>query len=169
MSIKYSGTLSMSPGYLLPLVCLVYNKHLVVLRCLQDIRYLLVFSVFNTNMLFLPLISYISHECYIKQSSTQTIGVHLWFTNYTFYHLKWNWILSKVKVYYMLNPDSYVETLKRKQVWTIKLNVHVNYIFFSLKLEITNQKLDLVLTKIKISKHFLHNILTNPHMTLKSQ
>lgn len=134
MTIKYSGTLSMSPGYLLPLVCLVYNKHLVVLRCLQDIRYLLVFSVFNTNMLFLPLISYTSRECYIKQSSTQTTGVHLWFTNYTFYHLKWNWILSKVKVYYMLNPDSYVETLKRrKQVWTIKLNVYVNYICFFTK------------------------------------
>lgn len=57
--------------------------------------------MFNTNMLFLSLTSYTSHECYIKQSSTQTIGAHLWFTNYKFYHLKWNWILSKVKVYYM--------------------------------------------------------------------
>lgn len=42
-------------------------------------------------------------------------------------------------------------------------------IFFPLRLEITNQKLDLILIKIKISKHFQHNILTNLHVTLKSQ
>ena len=44
------------------------------------------------------------------------------------FKMELNTVKSKsiLHAYYRLNPDSYMETSKRKQVWTINLSVYVN-------------------------------------------